>query len=186
MPLAHGGPKAFPFPSGSAKAISPVLPTGRVPFVFFPPAIMSMFHVELFSSVTPFFLRSCLWPSAGQRLFLFLWLNQSNQPGLADRAGAFCFFSSSHHVNVPRGTFSVMPLARSGSKVFSSDSAKETCPACPAGKAALYPITSQNPSKCSTWNIFHLSKWQKAGFCALCLFPSPCKCAIITDVALSG
>lgn len=54
MPLAHGGPKAFPFPSGSAKAISPVLPTGRVPFVFFPPAIMSMFHVELFSSVTPF------------------------------------------------------------------------------------------------------------------------------------
>lgn len=55
--------KGFFFSSGSAQETSPACLAGRGPFVQFPAKHHPMFHVELF-------LRSCLWPSAGQRLFL--------------------------------------------------------------------------------------------------------------------
>lgn len=70
--------KGFFFSSGSTKAISPALLTGRVPFVSFPPAIMSMFHVELFS-VMPL-------ARSGSKVF-FLRLCQRNLPGLSGREG---------------------------------------------------------------------------------------------------
>ena len=54
LPLARSRPKVFSFASGSAQETSPALLTGRAPFASFPPAIMQMFHVELFlSSVLP-------------------------------------------------------------------------------------------------------------------------------------
>ena len=64
LPLARSRPKVFSFPPArSKKPARPVWQGGGLLSDFLQSTIQ-MFHVELF-------LRSCLWPSAGRRLFSF-------------------------------------------------------------------------------------------------------------------
>ena len=97
MPLVFCRPKAFFFSSGSAKAINPALPTGRAPFASFPPAIMQMFHVELFSSVMPLAL-------CGPKAFSPARPKQSVRL-VRRRDDLLPDYTPKTHPNVPHGTF---------------------------------------------------------------------------------
>ena len=73
----------FFFSSGSAQETSPACLAGRGPVGQFPAKHHPMFHVELV-------LRSCLWPSAGRRLFSLPPARPRNQPGPSGREVTFC------------------------------------------------------------------------------------------------
>ena len=90
MPLAHSGPKAFSFPPGSAKVISPACAAGKGPFVRLPAKHPSMFHVELFlSSVLPL---ACSRPKA---FFFSFGSDKAINPACAAGRGPFVQFLQS-------------------------------------------------------------------------------------------
>lgn len=181
MPLAHSGPKAFSFSLRLGQRKQPGLCSGEGAFVWFLANHPPMFHVELFSSVTPFFLRLCLWLSAGRRLFFSLRFSQSNQPGLTDRAGAFYFLSSSHYANVPRGTFfighasfsSVMPLALCGPKAFSPARPKKSARPVRQGRQSFALLNPKTHPNVPHGTFFTFQNAKKPGFVRFACFHPP-------------
>ena len=122
------------------------------------------------------FHRSCLWPSAGQRFFLFLRLGPRNQPGLSGREGAFCPIPAKHpsmfHVEL---FSSVMPLARSRPKAFffSSGSAQETSPACLVGRGPFVQFPAKHHPNVPHGTFFTFQNAKKPGFVRFACFHPP-------------
>lgn len=169
MPLAHSGPKAFSFPFGSAKAISPACVAGRVPFVSFPPAIMQMFHVELFPVIP---LAFC-GPKA---LFFSSGLAKRISPAYAAGKGPFVRLPAKHPPMFHVELFSFMPLAYSGPKVFSilpPIQPKEPARLVRRGRRPFIRLHPKNHPNVPHGTFFTFQNAKKPGFVRFACFHPP-------------